>query len=64
MKIGHYVTVIDNFYTGTRQNLKQWTNHPNFHIISHDIVEPILLEVDEIYHLACPSSPKQYQVKK
>ena len=62
MSSGHQVTVLDNFYTGRRSNLQRWVGHPNFRLITHDIVEPILLEVDEVYHLACPSAPMHYQV--
>lgn len=51
----------DNFFTGQKKNIEHWTHHPNFTIIRHDITEPILLEVDQIYHLACPASPPHYQ---
>ena len=61
MKADHEVICLDNFYTGTKKNIQQWMNHPNFELIRHDITEPIRLEVDQIYHLACPASPVHYQ---
>lgn len=62
MLMGHEVIVIDNFFTGSKINIFHWIGHPNFSILEHDIVTPILLEVDEIYHLACPASPPNYQL--
>ena len=56
MVAGHSVTVVDNFFTGRRKNVYHWIGHPNFDIINHDVIEPIMLEVDQIYHLACISS--------
>mmetsp|Transcript_11746 Transcript_11746/g.21396 ORF Transcript_11746/g.21396 Transcript_11746/m.21396 type:complete len:430 (+) Transcript_11746:111-1400(+) len=61
MMAGHEVIVLDNFFTGRKKNVMHWVNHPNFQLISHDVVEPIMLEVDQIYHLACPASPPHYQ---
>lgn len=61
MMQGHRVIVIDNLFTGRAQNVQQWVGHPNFQFIIHDVVEPIMLEVDQIYHLACPASPPHYQ---
>jgi UDP-glucuronate decarboxylase len=61
MKNGDEVICLDNFYTGTKQNIQHWLNHPNFELIRHDITEPIRLEIDQIYHLACPASPVHYQ---
>ena len=58
---GHEVICLDNFYTGRKQNVLHWLEHPNFELIRHDITEPIQLEVDQIYHLACPASPVHYQ---
>ena len=58
---GQEVVCIDNFYTGRKSNLNQWVGNPKFEIIRHDITEPILVEVDRIWHLACPASPIQYQ---
>ena len=55
------VTVIDNMFTGRKKNIVQWLGHPNFNLMIHDVVEPIFLEVDQIYHLACPASPPHYQ---
>jgi UDP-glucuronate decarboxylase len=57
----HDVICLDNFYTGTKRNISPWINHPNFELIRHDVTEPIRLEVDQIYHLACPASPVHYQ---
>ena len=58
---GHEVIAIDNFFTGSKSNLRKLENNPNFELIRHDIVEPILLEVDWIFNLACPASPVHYQ---
>lgn len=57
----HEVLCLDNFFTGTKANIRQWHGHPNFELIRHDITEPIRLEVDQVYHLACPASPVHYQ---
>lgn len=62
MLAGHQVTVLDNMFTGRTKNVQQWLGHPHFNLIVHDVVEPILIEVDQIYHLACPASPPHYQV--
>ena len=61
IKEGNDVICLDNFYTGTKRNIHKWLNHPQFESIRHDITEPIRLEVDRIYHLACPASPVHYQ---
>ncbi len=61
MNDGHEVICLDNFYTGKKHNLRQWLDNPNFELIRHDITEPIRLEVDQVYHLACPASPVHYQ---
>ena len=61
IKEGHEVLCLDNFYTGRKENIIDLLGHPRFEIIRHDITEPILLEVDQIYHLACPASPPHYQ---
>lgn len=61
MEQGHEVLCLDNFYTGHKRNIVKWFNHPNFELIRHDVTEPIRLEVDQIYHLACPASPVHYQ---
>ncbi|EXB74763.1 UDP-glucuronic acid decarboxylase 1 [Morus notabilis] len=58
---GHSVIVVDNFFTGRKDNLVHHFGNPRFELIRHDVVEPILLEVDQIYHLACPASPVHYK---
>ncbi|KAL2644081.1 hypothetical protein R1flu_011668 [Riccia fluitans] len=55
------VIVADNFFSGTKDNLKRWIGHPNFELIRHDVTEPLLVECDQIYHLACPASPIFYK---
>jgi UDP-glucuronate decarboxylase len=57
----HEVICLDNFYTGTKGNILHWQGHPQFELIRHDVTEPIQIEVDRIYHLACPASPVHYQ---
>ncbi len=57
----HEVIAIDNFFTGSKENLSQLSDETNFELIRHDIVKPILLEVDWIFNLACPASPIHYQ---
>jgi UDP-glucuronate decarboxylase len=57
----HEVICLDNFYTGHKHNLLRWLSHPYFELIRHDITEPVRLEADQIYHLACPASPVHYQ---
>ncbi|MEH2126400.1 UDP-glucuronic acid decarboxylase family protein [Nostoc sp.] len=61
MAAGHEIICLDNFYTGHKRNILKWLGHPYFELIRHDITEPIRLEVDQIYHLACPASPVHYQ---
>ncbi len=58
---GHDVLCLDNFFTGGKQNVSHLLGKPNFELIRHDVVEPIFLEVDQIYNLACPASPIHYQ---
>jgi UDP-glucuronate decarboxylase len=58
---GHEVLCLDNFFTGRKKNVERLLNHPYFELIRHDITLPILLEVDRIFHLACPASPIHYQ---
>jgi UDP-glucuronate decarboxylase len=58
---GHYIICLDNNFTGSMKNIQDLIKHPNFEFIRHDITESILIEVDQIYHLACPASPKAYQ---
>ncbi|GAA5833184.1 hypothetical protein JCM11251_005169 [Rhodosporidiobolus azoricus] len=59
--LGHDVVVLDNFFSGSKSTLSHWVGHPNFELVRGDVVEPLLVEVDQIYHLACPASPKAYQ---
>ncbi|HEY9690398.1 MAG TPA: UDP-glucuronic acid decarboxylase family protein [Coleofasciculaceae cyanobacterium] len=61
MKADHEVICLDNFYTGHKRNIVHWLGHPNFELVRHDITEAIRLEVDQVYHLACPASPVHYQ---
>jgi len=61
MEQGHEVLCLDNFFTGNKRNIDPWIGHHRFEVIRHDITEPIRLEVDQIYHLACPASPVHYQ---
>uniref|UniRef100_A0A7C3Z0T4 UDP-glucuronate decarboxylase n=1 Tax=Desulfobacca acetoxidans TaxID=60893 RepID=A0A7C3Z0T4_9BACT len=58
---GHEVISLDNYFTGTKENLRHLMDQPNLELIRHDVVQPIMLEVDQIYHLACPASPVHYQ---
>jgi len=59
---GNDIVCLDNFYTGTKDNVSYLLNNHNFELIRHDIVNPVYLEVDEIYNLACPASPVHYQL--
>jgi UDP-glucuronate decarboxylase len=58
---GNEVLCLDNFSTGSFENLVHMFNHPRFHLLEHDVVEPLELEIDQIYNLACPASPVHYQ---
>ena len=58
---GHEVLSLDNYFTGSKKNLQHLLHLPNLELIRHDVVNPIMLEVDQIYHLACPASPVHYQ---
>ncbi len=58
---GHDVICLDNFFTGSKDNVRHLVGKDNFEIIRHDVVNPIFLEVDEVYNLACPASPVHYQ---
>ena len=58
---GDEVLCLDNFYTGRKRNIEPLLDNPRFELIRHDVVESILLEVDRIYHFACPASPVHYQ---
>ena len=61
MEQGHEILCLDNFYTGDKRNILKWHGHPRFELVRHDITEPIRLEVEQVYHLACPASPVHYQ---
>ena len=61
LKKGEEVICLDNFFTGTKENIQELNKHKNFELIRHDITEPIKVEVDKIWHLACPASPIHYQ---
>jgi len=58
---GHDVLCLDNLFTGNKNNIRHLIGHSNFEFVRHDITQPIYLEVDEIYNLACPASPVHYQ---
>ena len=61
MEAGDEVICLDNYFTGRKSNISRWIGHPRFELIRHDVTEPIKLEVDRIWHLACPASPIHYQ---
>ena len=61
MEDGDEVLCLDNYFTGRKANIARWIGHPRFELIRHDVTEPIKLEVDRIWHLACPASPIHYQ---
>ncbi|MFQ5736522.1 MAG: UDP-glucuronic acid decarboxylase family protein [Thermodesulfobacteriota bacterium] len=61
LKEGHEVICVDNFFTGRKENIAHLMDNPLFELVRHDVIEPILLEVDQIYNLACPASPVHYQ---
>jgi UDP-glucuronate decarboxylase len=61
LELGHDVLVVDNFYSSSRHNLHELLGEPRFELIRHDVTFPLYVEVDEIYHLACPASPVYYQ---
>ena len=58
---GYEVLCLDNFFTGSKENILHLMGNPRFELIRHDIINPIFLEIDEIYNLACPASPVHYQ---
>ena len=58
---GYDVLCADNFYSSTKDNIAHLLSHPRFEVIRHDVTFPLYVEVDEIYHLACPASPVHYQ---
>ena len=61
MQADEEVICLDNYFTGRKINIQSWIGHPNFELTRHDVTEPIKLEIDRIWHLACPASPIHYQ---
>ena len=61
LALGHEVVCLDNFFTGPRRNVEHLLDDHRFELVRHDVTEPLIMEVDEIYHLACPASPVHYQ---
>ena len=61
IELGHKVWCLDNFCTGQRENISKLLDNENFTLLRHDVTEPFDLDIDEIYNLACPASPPQYQ---
>tara|TARA_B100000700_G_scaffold330929_2_gene460075 strand:+ start:440 stop:1381 length:942 start_codon:yes stop_codon:yes gene_type:complete len=61
MNKGEEVICLDNYFTGRKRNVSQWIGNRNFELIRHDVTQPIQIEVDRIWHLACPASPVHYQ---
>src|ERR1700740_2249450 len=61
LELGQDVLCVDNFYTGTRENIVGLMGNPYFEVMRHDVTFPLFVEVDEIYNLACPASPVHYQ---
>ena len=61
MQADEEVICLDNYFTGRKVNIQKWIGHHNFELIRHDVTEPIKLEIDRIWHLACPASPIHYQ---
>ena len=62
MNSGEDVICLDNYFSGNKENVNKWITNPKFELIRHDVTNPINLEVDKIWHLACPASPKSYQL--
>ena len=58
---GHDVLCVDNYYSSTKRNIEHLLSHPRFEVLRHDVTFPLYVEVDQIYHLACPASPVHYQ---
>lgn len=58
---GHDVVCVDSYVSGSKSNISQWIGHPRFELMRHDVTQPLYVEVDQIYHLACPASPVHYQ---
>jgi UDP-glucuronate decarboxylase len=61
IEAGHNVLCVDNFFTGSKENVSHLMSHPRFELMRHDVTFPLYVEVDEIYNLACPASPVHYQ---
>jgi UDP-glucuronate decarboxylase len=61
LRLDHDILCLDNFFTGSKVNLLHLRDNPRLEIIRHDVVNPVMLEVDQVYHLACPASPVHYQ---
>jgi UDP-glucuronate decarboxylase len=61
LREGHEVICLDNFFTGSKRNIAHLADNPHFELVRHDVTQPILLEVDRIFNLACPASPIHYQ---
>ncbi len=59
--LGHEVVCLDNFFTADRRNVTRLLANPRFELVRHDVNQPIIIDVDEVYHLACPASPIHYQ---
>jgi len=59
---GEEVICLDNYFSGTKHNVNKWISNPKFELIRHDVTHPINLEIDKIWHFACPASPKSYQL--
>ena len=61
IKEGNDVICLDNYFTGSKRNIKHLLPHPYFELVRHDVIQPYFAEVDQIYNLACPASPVHYQ---
>ena len=61
LNVSEEVICLDNYFTGRKKNIEKWLGNKNFELIRHDVINPIQLEVDRIWHLACPASPVHYQ---
>ena len=61
LNVSEEVICLDNYFTGRKKNIEKWLGNRNFELIRHDVINPIQLEVDRIWHLACPASPVHYQ---
>ena len=62
LRAGHEVMCVDNFYTGSKAHIAHLLDSPSFEVIRHDVTEPLFVQADEIYNLACPASPMHYQL--